>query len=88
MAPPRRGTRRLTDTGRTLPACGPCDAVARGFVLSTTDDEAGGHTPGAWKKWYANNIPRADALFDDHLHALARTTPIASARWGGVVTSG
>lgn len=31
----------------------------------------GGDKSGNWRKWYAANIPTADALYDDHLSKLA-----------------
>lgn len=41
-----------------------------------------GDKSGAWKKWYAKNIPIADRRFDDHLDALDRTTPLRPGRTG------
>ncbi len=34
-----------------------------------------GDKSGAWKKWYANNIPIADERLDAHLVALERRNP-------------
>lgn len=31
----------------------------------------GGDKSGEWRKWYATNIPTADALYDEHLSKLA-----------------
>ncbi len=30
----------------------------------------GGNKEGQWKAWYRTNIPRADALYTDHLKEL------------------
>ena len=32
----------------------------------------GGDKSGQWARWYRLNIPRADALFDEHLETLKR----------------
>lgn len=30
----------------------------------------GGNKAGQWKQWYAENIPRADRLYAEHLRAI------------------
>jgi len=30
----------------------------------------GGDKAGQWKRWYSENIPRADNLYDEHLETL------------------
>ena len=38
---------------------------ARKAILLVAGDKAGN-----WKRWYSQNIPVADDLFDDHVHTL------------------
>lgn len=42
----------------------------RQAILLVAGDKA-----GAWKKWYATNIPLAEERLDAHLHALRSTPP-------------
>jgi hypothetical protein len=39
----------------------------------------GGDKTGDWKGWYERNIPRADRLYDQHLHDLGKEGPWRSA---------
>ena len=47
----------------------------RQAILLVAGDKA-----GAWKKWYATNIPLAEERLDAHLHALRSTPPGAEER--------
>lgn len=44
------------------------DSKRRAIVLIAGDKA------GSWKKWYRDNIPRADELFDEHLENLRGDT--------------
>lgn len=75
--------KELRSIGGNLRALFAFDRQRRAVVL------VGGDKTGDWKGWYRRNIPRADKLYDQHLHARGgegrsrSATPRAGGRSGG-----
>ena len=56
--------KELRSTGGTVRVLFAFDPERKAILL------IGGDKVGQWKRWYGENIPRADDLYDEHLETL------------------
>ncbi len=56
--------KELRSTGGTVRILFAFDPERKAILL------IGGDKAGRWKRWYSENIPRADDLYDEHLETL------------------